>query len=118
AGESTPAGFGSRRTRGGKGDPPAPANPPTAPAVGTTSRCQAEQKDASSGNGRRVRLPLGLLLVQREQFLPVNRHVARGLDPQANLAAIDIHNGDTDVIADVDLFPELTTEYEHGATLR
>jgi hypothetical protein len=40
------------------------------------------------------------------------------LDTETDLAAIDINHRDTDVIADVNLFPELATENQHGATLR
>jgi hypothetical protein len=72
-----------------------------------------------SGDGWQVLLPFdGLLLVQGKELLAIDRHVARGFDTEANLTAIDVHDRDTDVVADKNLLPELTTEYEHGAILR
>ena len=50
------------------------------------------------------------LLVQRKEFLSVDRYVARRLDTQPNLAAVDVHDGDADVVADEDLFAQLPTE--------
>jgi hypothetical protein len=51
------------------------------------------------------------LLVQREQFLAINRHITWCFDAETDLAAIDIDHRDTDVIANENLFPELATEY-------
>ena len=45
------------------------------------------------------------LLMQREQLLAINRHIAWSFDAQADLATIDIDNRDTDIIADENLFP-------------
>src|SRR5262245_24512549 len=62
---------------------------------------------------RRVRL----VILQRQQFLPVDRHVTRCLDPQADLASIDVHDGDADVVTDVDLLTQFATQDQHLATL-
>lgn len=48
-----------------------------------------------------------LLLVQRQQFLTVNRHISWGFNPQANLSTIYINNCDTDVFANVNFFAKL-----------
>ena len=72
-----------------------------------------------SGDGWQVLLPFdGLLLVQGKEFLTVDWDIARGFNAEANLTAIDVHDRDTDIVADKNLLPELTTEYEHGAILR
>src|SRR5476651_535746 len=57
------------------------------------------------------------LLVQRQQFLPVNGHIARRLDAQTDLAPIDVNDRDTDIVADENLLPEFPAEYEHVASL-
>jgi hypothetical protein len=49
----------------------------------------------------------GRNLVIGEQFLPKNGHVARRLDSQTNLASVNIHDRDADVIADVNFLPQL-----------
>jgi hypothetical protein len=56
--------------------------------------------------------------VKRQELLAVDGDIARGLDAETNLSAIDVHYRDADIVSDVDLFPELTTEYEHGGILR
>src|ERR1035438_10130738 len=48
-----------------------------------------------------------------QKLLTEDRHIARGFDPQANFAAIDIDDGDADVVVDVDLFTQFSTEYQH-----
>src|SRR5262249_42172855 len=48
---------------------------------------------------------------------PVDRHVPRGLDPQADLAAVDVHDGNADVVADVNLFAQFAAQDQHLATL-
>src|SRR5262249_53579121 len=58
-----------------------------------------------------------LVVLQRQEFLAEDRHVTGGLDAEADLAAVDVHDGDADVVADDDLFAELTTEDQHVATL-
>jgi hypothetical protein len=58
-----------------------------------------------------------LLLIQREQFLPVNRDVARRFDPQSNLASVDIDDGNADIVADENLLSQFPTENQHVATL-
>jgi hypothetical protein len=63
-------------------------------------------------------LTFRLLLVQGEEFLAINGNVSWCLNTQTNLATVDVHDRDTDVVADVDLFPEFATENQHGATLR
>jgi hypothetical protein len=72
-----------------------------------------KQNEGESGDWRRirVRLPFGFLLVERKQFLAVNRDIPRSFDPKADLAAVDVHNRDADIVSDVNLFPELATEY-------
>ena len=55
--------------------------------------------------------------LEREKFLSIDRDVARCLDAKANLAAVDIHDGDADVIPDENLFTEFTTQDQHLATL-
>jgi hypothetical protein len=57
-----------------------------------------------------------LLLVQREEFLAVNGNVARGFDAEADFAAINIDDRDTDVVADVNLLSEFAAQYEHGSS--
>jgi hypothetical protein len=47
------------------------------------------------------------------QLAPHHDHVARGIDTEANLTALDTHDGDTDVIPDVDLLQQLPREHEH-----
>ena len=81
---------------------------------------QEQANEGESGNWRRirVRLPFGFLLVQRKQFLAVDGDIPRSFDPKADLAAVDVHNRDADIVSDVNLFPEFATEYQHGATLR
>src|SRR5689334_13803908 len=61
-----------------------------------------------------ARLRLDARGVQREQLLPVDGHVPGGLDPQPDLAAVDVHHGDADVFADVNLFAQFAAEYQHG----
>src|SRR5262245_41534065 len=65
-------------------------------------------------SGQDPRLCFGARGVQREQLLPVDRHVARGLDAQADFAPVDVDHGDADVFADVDLFAQFAAEYQHG----
>ena len=50
------------------------------------------------------------LTLERQQFLPVDGHAARSLDPEANLAAVDIDNCDADVVADEDLFAQFPAQ--------
>jgi hypothetical protein len=52
-----------------------------------------------------------------QEFLTEDRHVARGFDPQANLAAIDIDNRNADIVVDVDLLTQFSAEHQHFATL-
>src|SRR5437868_7153669 len=52
--------------------------------------------------------------LERQQLLAVDGHVARGVDAEANLAPVDVHDGDTDVVTDVDFFTELAAEDQHG----
>src|SRR5262249_49366471 len=59
----------------------------------------------------------GFVPLQRQQLLPVDRNVARGFDAQTNLASVDVHDRDADIIADVDLLTEFPTEDQHLATL-
>src|SRR5262245_60332205 len=61
----------------------------------------------------RLWLLLLLLMVQRQQFLPVYGHVARGLDAQANLAPIDVDHRNTDVLTDENLLAKLAAENQH-----
>jgi hypothetical protein len=46
-----------------------------------------------------------------QKFLPEDRHIAWGFDAQANFAAIDIDNGDADVVVDVNLLTQFSAEY-------
>jgi hypothetical protein len=65
-----------------------------------------------SGNRWQIGLVISLgLLVQGEQLLAIDGHIAWSFDTKTDFAAIDIDNRDTDVIADENLFPELATEY-------
>jgi hypothetical protein len=65
-----------------------------------------------SGNRGQIGLIIALrLLMQREQLLAINGYIARSLNAQTDLTAINIDNRDTDIVADEDLFPELATEY-------
>src|SRR5208337_1678920 len=53
----------------------------------------------------------------RHQFLPEDRYAPRCLDPQADLAAVDIDHGDDDVPSDTDFLAQLSTEDKHVAAL-
>lgn len=82
----------------------------TTTVAGTAS--QRGKCRAVSGNRWQISLVIALLLLmQREQLLPINRHIARSFDTKSDLAAVDINYGDADVIANENLFPELATEY-------
>ena len=59
-----------------------------------------------------------MLLAGGEELLSVNWHIARRFDAEADLAAIDVHNGNADIIADKNLLSQFSTEDEHFATLR
>src|SRR5436305_738185 len=58
-----------------------------------------------------------LSVFQRQQLLPVDRHVARRFDAQADFAPVGVNDRDADVFTDVDLLPELSAEDQHVATL-
>src|SRR5262245_34687738 len=75
--------------------------------------------EGSAGRGRGFRHGgLWLLAFEGQQLLPVDRHVPGGLDAEADFAAVDVDNGDADVIADVNLFAEFSAQDQHGvATL-
>src|SRR5262245_29870193 len=66
---------------------------------------------------RRVRLGR-LVALKRQQLLAENRNIPRGLNPQADFAAVNVHHRDADVFADVDLFTQFATQDQHSATLR
>jgi hypothetical protein len=55
-----------------------------------------------------------LLLRVLEQFLTKNRDFAGGFDPQADLAPVNIHNSDTDILTDIDLFTQLSAQDQHS----
>ncbi len=59
----------------------------------------------------------GALLIQRQELLSIDWYVAGRLDAEANLASIDIHNCDANVVADENLFPKFPAEHEHVASL-
>jgi hypothetical protein len=85
---------------------------PTTAQSGTASRLSGWISEAVSGYGRQIGLVIALLLLmQREQLLPIDGHIARSFDTQTDLATINIYDRDADIIADVNLFPELATEY-------
>jgi hypothetical protein len=52
-------------------------------------------------------------LAIRHQLGTDDGHVARGVDPQAHLAPLQPHHGDTDVITDEEPFHELSSQHEH-----
>src|SRR5262245_6803138 len=58
-----------------------------------------------------------LAVFQRQQLLAVDGHIARRLDPQADLAAIDVHDRDADVVPDVNLLSQFPAQDQHLATL-
>src|SRR5438105_18463 len=99
-----------------------PAAPSTAPAARLRPRCQHKRMSGMSAkerhgknvnasrHGREVRLRIIPLLVQGQKLLTVNGHVARRFDPQTDLAAVDVHDRDADVVPDENLFSELPTE--------
>jgi hypothetical protein len=69
-------------------------------------------RDSMGGGGRsRFRV------FQRQQFLTINGHISRRLDAQANLAAVDVDDRNTNILADEDFLAEFTTEDQHLATL-
>ena len=72
---------------------------------------------ASLGSGRRLRFRGRPAAVQRQQLLAEDRDVSRRLDPQANLAAVDVDHGDTNVLVDVDLLTQLAAQNQHVANL-
>src|SRR5439155_24373506 len=73
--------------------------------------CSVGQRGRRGGGG-------GLIpCLQGEQLLTEDRHITRGFDPQADLAPVDVHDRDTDVFTDNDLFTEFAAEDQHVATL-
>src|SRR5438132_243103 len=62
------------------------------------------------GNARRRPL-------QGQQLLPVDGHVARRLDAEADLTAVDVHDRDADVLPDINLLAEFSAEHQHIASL-
>src|SRR5438034_9263812 len=46
-------------------------------------------------------------------FLAMDAHLARGVDPQPHLVAADVHHGDFDVVADHDRLVALTGQNQH-----
>ena len=67
-----------------------------------------ETGTGSVSGGRGGALHVVLVALEREQLLTVDRHVAGRLDPQADLAAVDVDDSDADIVADVNLFSKLT----------
>src|SRR5690242_16005054 len=67
-------------------------------------------------NGRRVG-SVGVVVLQGQQLLAIDGHIARCLDAEANFAPIDIDDGDADIVTDVNLFAQFTTQDQHLATL-
>lgn len=62
------------------------------------------------GHGRRG-------LAQWKKLLPVNGNITRGFNTQANLAPVDIHDRDANILAYENLLAEFSAEYQHVATL-
>jgi len=58
-----------------------------------------------------------LLLGKRQKLLAIDRNVARGFDPQADFATVDIYDRDADIVTNEDLLSEFTAKYEHVASL-
>ena len=57
--------------------------------------------------------PVGLLQ-RHEDFLAEDLHVARGVDAEADLVALDLEDGDDDVVADHDRLVGAAGEDQHG----
>src|SRR5687768_12692375 len=66
---------------------------------------------------RRGTFFLAALVTLGEQFLAEDGYFARGLDAQADFAAVDVYDGYADVVADVDLFSQLAAQHQHDALL-
>jgi hypothetical protein len=66
---------------------------------------------------RHVALPCGLFLLALDtlvDLLAMHRDVARGVDADAHLIALDAKDGHGDLVADHQRFPDPAGEYEHG----
>src|SRR4051812_46423645 len=92
------------------------------PAPNEVGRERSATRTPASGGGRRrggggSRRRVRPRVVEREQLLPVDRHVPRGFNAQPDLAPVDVHDRDADVVPDVNLFPELPAENQHFASL-
>src|SRR5207237_9289659 len=69
----------------------------------------------SLGERRRRRRLSGRLWLKRKQFLPEDRNIARRLNAQANLAPVDVHHGDPNVVSNANLLAELSAQHQHDA---
>lgn len=49
---------------------------------------------------------------------PVNRHFARGFDPESHLVSADLHHGNDNRLIDDDTFVLLSRQNQHGSQLR
>jgi hypothetical protein len=54
---------------------------------------------------------------QWQKFLPKNRHVAGGLDSQADFTPINVNDRNANVFSDLNLFSKFPTQHQHVATL-
>jgi hypothetical protein len=50
----------------------------------------------------------------RSDFLAIDRYVAGRFNPNADLIAVDLHNGDDDIVTDNDLLAQLPAQNQHG----
>ena len=77
--------------------------------------CVRDRRRRSVGDGRGA--GGGFRVLQRQQLLTVDRHVSRRLDAQPDLAPVDVHHGDADIFADVNLLTQFAAQDQHVATL-
>src|SRR5262249_50914069 len=99
--------------------------PPGAPGPGedvinqaTFWPCNPEQSPGRTGTlsvrrGGRFGRSGGLRALERQQFLAIDRHVPRRLDPQADLPPVDVNDRDADIFPDVNFFAEFSAENQH-----
>jgi hypothetical protein len=54
----------------------------------------------------------------RDQLAPDDDHLARRFDSEPDLTSVEAHDGDADVVADVELFHQFSGQDQHGTVPR
>jgi len=103
-----PHGREEKRAKAGESQGPGrPAHP------GIAAPLVPRFRSGVYGSGRRD----GVGRLEREQLLPVNGDIAGCLDAQPDLAAINVHDGDTDILTDENLLTQFPAENQHDVAL-